>query len=194
MKTKNLTLAIVAFLFAANIFATETPKMKVVPIEENKVLIAVNHNGQIANKLSIYDQSGEIIYFKKLKKGDTGYQRIFNLEKVGDGKYEVRLQHGRTTTKKSITVNEGNVSLEQQQPEIPPVFTEVDEGINLTYLNFAKKDVTVSVYKSDQLLTTADLGSDFTIHKRINLTALNRGNYNILLACDNKEFWFSGNR
>ncbi len=191
MKTKNVIFAFVAFFFAANVFATETPKMKVIPIEETKLLIAVTQDEQAANQISISYQSGEIMYFKRLKKGTASYQSIFDFSQVDNGDYEVRLKYGKTSLKKTININDGKISVVKEKPEIPPVILKVDDGINLSYLNFAERNVYLLVYKQGQLLNESSLGSDFTILKKIDISALGKGNYDILLAVADNEYWFS---
>lgn len=191
MKTKNLIFAFVALLFAANVFATETSKMNVTPMDETKLLIAVIPDAQTANEISILNQSGDLMYFKRLKKGSAGYKRVYDLSQLVNGDYEVRLKYGKTSLTKTININDGVISLVEEKQEIPPHFLKADGGVNLTYLNFAEKNVFISVYKQGQLLQITNLGSDFTIHKKINFSALKKGKYDILLAGADKEFWFS---
>lgn len=194
MKTKLLTLVFVAIVFVANVFATEIPQMEVFPMNETKLLIAFVQETPVINQISIYSKSGDLMYVKRLKKGTNRYSQIYDLSQIENGNYEVRLKYGKTTLKKEIKISDGDVRLVKEKAELPPVFTSVSEGVNLSYMNFEKNDVSVFLYKQNELLDTANLGSEFLIHKRINLTALKKGNYDILLACADKKYWFSVQR
>jgi len=192
MKTKILILTFVAFTFTAKVFAAETPQMKVIPMVDAKLLISFNQYTPVVNTISIYSESGEMMYIKKMKKGTASYQRVYDLSKVENGNYEVTLKYGKNMLKKTIKVNDGKVTVSQEKADLPPVFTEADNGLNLTYLNFEKSDISISVYDNKrQLIKTAKLGSEFSICKKLNLAALEKGEYNILLASAEKEYWFS---
>lgn len=194
MKTKLLTTVFLTLVFTASVFATDTPQMKVIPLDNAKLLVAFIQNTPDANQLTICKESGEVMHIKRFKKGTFSYQRIYNLSKVEDGNYEVRLKYGKETLKKAITVNDGKVEEVKVNAQIPPVFSTTEKGLNLTYLNVEKNDVSLKVYDNGQLIKTAKLGSDFAIHKKINLEATEKGTYDILLASADKEYWFSVQR
>ncbi len=194
MKTKLLTFVLLTLVLTTSVFAKENAQMKVIPLNNTKLLVAFIQDSPVNNQLSICNESGEVMYIKRLKKGTFSYQQVYNLSKVADGNYEVRLKYGNEILKKSIKVSDGKVEEIKQISAIPPVFSSTENGINLTYLNAEKNEVSLHVYEEGTLIKTADLGSEYAIHKKINLAATDKGTYNILLASADKEYWFSVQR
>jgi len=194
MKTKQLILATLALVFTANVFATEIPQMNIIPLEDTKTLVAVTQDTPALNQISIISEKGETVYFKQSTKKTAGYKKIFDLSQLEDGAYTVKLKAGSATVKREMKINNGTISVEAQKSELDPFFAFDNNVVKVSYLNFEEKDVVVSVYDGTQRIHQTKLGNEFTINKGINLSKLERGEYEILLANAGKEYWFSVKR
>lgn len=195
MKTKQFFIAIMAVAFAVNVFATETPKMSIIPLKETKALITVTHETPSVNEITIADENGKIRYYKKSKNEMNGYKKIFDLSQLENGTYEVKLKVGVTTFKRGLELNNGKVSVHQQRIELDPYFSFEDNMVKVSYLNYKNEDVVVNVYNNHRkLIFSSELGNEFALHRAINLSELKSGNYDVMLASSDQEYWFSVSR
>ncbi len=190
MKTKTTIIAILMILLANNVFAVKNFKLEVKPIEESKVLINTVTKAGAKSSLDIVSESGETVYFKKLKKNDLNKQ-VFNLSNLEDGKYEVRLSNAKMTLKNEMTICNGVVTVMEQNQEIEPHFSFENDVIKISYLNFEKDKVQAMVYQSGVLIHEAYLGNEFTVNKGLNLSRLKKGKYDLCLTNGNRQYWFS---
>lgn len=196
MKTKKFFIVIVAFVFAANVFATETPKMSIIPLKDTKALVAFEQATPSVNEITITDETGKIRYYKKSKNEMKGYKKVFDLSQLENGTYVVKLKAGTTTYKTGLAINDGKVSVQKQRIEVDPYFSFKDNVVNVSYLNHRNEDVVVSVYnsKSSKLIFSANFGNEFAVQRAINLSELKSGNYDVMLASSDQEYWFSVSR
>lgn len=194
MKTKQLILATLALVFTANVFATEIPTMNIIPLEDSKTLVAVSQITPTLNEISIISEDGRTVYFKQSKKETAGYRQIFDLSNLEDGAYTVKLKAGTATVKREMQINDGTISVAAQKSELDPFFVLENNIVKVSYLNFEEKDVVVSVYNNRNLIHKSELGNEFTIHRGINISKLEKGDYEIMLANAGNEYWFSVKR
>lgn len=194
MKTKQFILVILAFVFVSNVFATETPKMNIIPLKDTKALIAISQESPTVNEISIISESGSVVYFKKSKKETAIYKQIYDFSQLENGTYEVKLKVGTTTIKNKLQINNGAVSVKAQKKEMEPFFNFANNVLKVSYLNFEKENVVVNVYNEVGLIYTYELGNDFTLHHGFDLSKLEKGNYDVMLANANKKYWFSVTR
>jgi YbbR domain-containing protein len=134
MKTKQFFTVIVALVFATNVFATETPKMNIIPLKDTKALVAVEHETSV-NEITITDETGKIRYYKKSKNEMDGYKKIFDLSQLDEGSYEVMLKAGNITVKRNLCIEKGNVTVKQSRIEMDPYFSYANNILKGSYLN-----------------------------------------------------------
>ena len=93
-----------------------------------------------------------------------------------------------------MDIKDGIVSIQQEKKELDPYFSYANNIVKVSYLNFENKDVLVKVYNKRKMIFSKDIGDEFRINRAINLSNLETGDYDIMLANNNKEFWFSVTR
>lgn len=191
MKTKQFFLLIVAVAFAANVFATDIPKMSIIALEGSKALITVQNTVPEINEVSIITEFGEILYYKKSKKEVEDYKKIFDLSQLENGNYQLILKSGTATVKNDLMIKKGQVSVLKQRNEMEPFFAYNKGQVVLSYLNFSRDEMEVQVYEKNKLIFSKDLGNEVALHRMLNLGELKMGNYDILLADAHNEYWFS---
>jgi hypothetical protein len=191
MKTKQFILAILGLVFVANVYATETPTMNIIPLKDSKTLIAVSQTTPAINEMSIISEEGRIVYFKKSKKEMASYRQIFDLSQLEDGTYQVKLKVGSVTVKRGLNIDDGAISVDEQRTTLAPYFCFDNDLLKVSYLNFSKEDVKVKIYNDTELIHTSKLGNEFTIHSGLDLSKLAKGDYNVLLANADEKYWFS---
>ena len=194
MKTKRFILIMLTVACVANVFATETPKMNVVPLKDTKALIAISQETPSIHEISIISEDGKIVYFKKSENEIDNYRQIFDLSQLENGAYKVKLRVGATTVKRGLKIDNGTISVEEAKTEFDPFFAFNDNVLEISYLNFEKEDVVVHIYSDRQLICKKKLGSEFALHQGFDLSKLNEGNYDVVLANANDEYWYSVTR
>ena len=70
-------------------------------------------------------------------------------------------------------------------------FALQDEKVILSYLNFHNEKMTVHVYDGNTRIFTKPLGNELAMHRSIDMKALTRGDYNLLLTDKHNQYWFS---
>lgn len=191
MKTKQFLLLIMAVTFVANVFATDIPKMSIIPLKDTKALVTIQHTVPDVSEISITTEKGEVVYYKKSKKEMDLYKKIFDLSQLENGNYRLTLKAGNTIVKNDLSINKGMVSVLHQRNEMEPYFAVDKNNVILSYLNFEKKEMAVHVYNTNKLVFSKKLGNDLAMHRMLNLEKLKDGHYDILLADNHNSYWFS---
>ena len=72
-----------------------------------------------------------------------------------------------------------------------PFFTFDNDNLNVSFLNAPQKNVYFNVYKNNVHIDGATLGNDLVIHKKIDLSNLEEGKYQVILTDEFKDhvFW-----
>lgn len=191
MKTKHFFLLIVAATFAANVFATDIPKMSIIPLKDSKALISIQQTVPAACVISITNHLGEVMYYKRsIKKADR-YKKIFDLSLLESGEYCFTVKSGSNTIKNDLKIKNGVVSLVNKRQDMEPYFASHNDKVILSYLNFEKESMTVRIYDAKDMVFKKKIGDEFAMHRKLDVKALKNGDYDIQLSNKHKEYWFS---
>lgn len=180
-----------AFAFAANVFATDRPKVSITPLEDKKAVVSILQETPAVNEISIFSSDGSMVYYKKSKNKFANYSQVYDLSQLEDGDYEFKMKAGLTTVKSGLKINNGKISVVAQEKVLEPFFTFSGNMLILTYLNFEKDDVKVCIYNRGNLIHSTELGNEFTLQKAFDFSKLKSGNYDVQLASANEEYWYS---
>lgn len=191
MKTKQWILAILAIIFATNVFAIETPKMNIIQLDENKALVAVTPGTPAIQELTISSDKGQVVYYRLSKKEESGLKKIFDLANLGDGSYSVKFKSGAATLKRDIEIEDGHVSVQPLQTELDPFFVFENNILKVSYLNFNQGEMAMAIYQGSCQVYQKSLGQDFTLQRGFDFSQLQKGTYDVSLACGDETYWFS---
>lgn len=192
MKTKNFVLTAMAVFVAATVFATQLPTMNVIPVQNEKALVAFETMSPATFELSLKNQRGETIYFKKSEEPVQNYKLVFDLQNLEDGNYHVNLKHGNCTLDRQITVSNGtNLKVGEEIRMFSPYFKFEDNKLQVSYLNSSQKNVFLNIFRDGQYVTGKKLGKEMCIQKALDFTKLEKGTYNVVLTNNSNEFQFS---
>lgn len=194
MKTKRIFMVLVALVIVTNVFATEKEKMSILPFENTKALVSVLNETPTANEVSISSENGKILFYKRSTRKVENYKQVFDLSRLEDGTYEFKVKAGSTTVKREMNIIDGNIQMQKPRKEIDPYFAYANNRVNISYLNFANENVTVKVFNKREMIFSADIGDEFKVNRALNLSNLETGDYDIMLANNNKKYWFSVTR
>lgn len=192
MKTRNFVLTALAILVAAAGFATQLPTMNVIPVENEKALVAFETLSPATFELSLKNQRGETVYYKKSEEPAQNYRVIFDLHNLDDGNYHVNLKHGNCTLDRKITVSNGkSIRVGEEIRMYSPYCKFENDTLRVSYLNSSQKNVFLNIFRDGQFVTGKKLGKEMCIQKAFDLSKLEKGTYEFVLANNSNEFQFT---
>jgi YbbR domain-containing protein len=192
MKTKNFVLTALALLVAATGFATQLPTMNVIPVQNEKALVAFETMSPANFELSLKNQKGETIYYKKSEKPAQNYKLVLDLHELEDGNYQVSLKHGNCTLDRQITVSKGShLRVGEEIRMFSPYYKFENNTLQVSYLNSSQKNVFLNVFRDGQYVTGKKLGKEMCIQKALDFSKLEEGTYDVVLTNNNNEFQFT---
>jgi hypothetical protein len=192
MKTKILLLTALAVFVAATGFATQLPTMNVIPVKSEKALVAFEAMSPANFELSLKNQRGETIYYKKSEEPVQNYKLVFDLQNLEDGNYHVNLKHGNCTLDRLITISNGtNLKVGEEIRMFSPYYKFENNLLQVSYLNNSQKSVFLNIFRDGQYVTGKKLGKEMCIQKVLDFSKLEEGTYDIVLTNNNNEFQFT---
>ena len=182
MKTKLWVSLALAFFIAAISYASDFPQMNVVQLEAEKALIAFESTEPSALEITLTNHNGEILFFKKTQKRYSSYKKVIDFSSLGVGNYCVCINFGNKSITRKVDVTKSEIKVGPPQRLYEPYFCLKDKKLNVSFYNCPQKQVYVNVYKSGEHVTSIKLGKDLTIQKRLDLSKLRQGEYEIVLT------------
>jgi hypothetical protein len=99
---------------------------------------------------------------------------------------DTRLSKEFEVTPKGIKVDE------KSQLRFDPYFNYADNVLKVSYLNFDGENLKLNFYdKNGDLIYQSELGKNFDVQSGYDLSALDPGEYDVVLTSNNNEFNFS---
>ncbi len=192
MKTKNLVLTAMAVFVAATGFATQLPTMNVIPVQNEKALVAFETMSPANFELTLTNRKGEVLYYKKSDEIVQNHRMVFDLHELEDGDYTVRLKHGNCTLTREITLsNHSSIKVGEEIRMFSPYYKFENNKLQLSYLNNAQKNVFVNIFKNGNYVTGKKLGKEMCIQKVLDFSKLEKGTYEVVLNNQSEEYSFT---
>ncbi len=191
MKTIKLLFTVTALVIAAIANAVEKPKMNVIPLNADRAIVAITNENAAYFELSVENENGEMVYYKQTNKPLTDYQKIYDFSNLEDGNYVLNLKVNDTQLSRSIEVASKKLVVGDSKLTFDPYFNYDNNILKLSYLNFDKRNLNLSIYNDGNLVYKTKVGSDFAISSGYDLSKLESGEYKVVLSSLNDEYAFS---
>jgi hypothetical protein len=192
MKTRNLVLTTLAVFVAAAVSATKLPTMNVIPVEQEKALVAFEAGAPAVFELPVTTDKGETVYYKKSEKPVDSYRMVFNFRDFENGTYNVSLDYNNCKISREVLIsNHRCMKIGEEIRSFGPFYKYEDNYLKISYLNQAQKNMHVNIYRNGQFVTGKKLGKDLCIHKMLDLSKLEKGTYEVVLSNRNNEYPFT---
>lgn len=182
MKTRNWVLTTLAFFIVAIGFAADLPKMNVIQVEADKALVAYDASEATPLEITLTNCHGDILYFKRTKQRYSEYQKIFDFSELGDGNYCVSVNYGNQSVNRDVNIVDDKIAVGPAQQLFEPSFKLDGDMLGISFLNSPQKPVFVNVYQDGKFVNGMKLGKDLCIQKRLDLSRLKKGEYEIVLT------------
>lgn len=182
MKTRTWILTILAFFIATVGFATEFPTMNLIPVEGDKAMLAYNAPTAATLEITLSDCNGSILYFKRTTGQENELNQIFDFSELEDGDYCMSVNYGNRSISRNLHIEGEEISVGAPMRCFEPYFTLEDKMLNVSLYNSPQKQVFVNIYKDGTHIDGFKLGKDLAIQKRIDLSRLEAGEYEVILT------------
>ena len=182
MKKINWVLATLAFFIVSVGYATDLPKMNVIPIETNKALVAFEMPSPTFLEITLTNCEGEILFFKRTKNRQNEYTEMLNFSELDKGNYNVCLNFGNRSISRDLKVSKNEIKVGPPERLFEPYFCFKSEKLQISFLNIPQKKVYLNLYKNGEHIRGYNLGKDMAIQKCFNLSKLEKGEYTVVLT------------
>ncbi len=194
MKTKYRVLTALALFISTVGFAIEKPKMDIVTTENENTLVTFESATAYPLEITICNNWGDVVYYWKGESLQNKLNQSLNLKKLGRGNYDVCLNYGGQSLNRNLTITRKDVKVGPVMELYEPFFSYENNRLNLSFLNIAQKNVYLNVYQGDDYITGVNLGNSMDIQKSIDLSNLNRGEYEVVVSEQFKDHRFLVNK
>jgi hypothetical protein len=187
---KKISLFIITiFLGAATAFASGKTSMNIIPLTADRVLVAMEQEKSSPVEVRVTDENGRLVFYKSVRSSKSDYRKIYDLSALENGRYDVVFTIDNTRTKRAIELKDDKVVVGELHYSYDPTFIFDNDNLKLTYLNFDEEDFMLKLYRNGQMVYESKLGNDFALTRGFNLSRLENGNYDVVLASGNKEYY-----
>jgi hypothetical protein len=190
MKTIKFA-AMTAFVALATFTnAVERPKLNVIPVSNERAIVAVSNERAAYMELSILASNGDVVYYRQTSDPVTSYHRLYDFKNLADGKYVLNLKINDTNVTNNFEVSPKGIKVGENRMTFDPWFAFSNNELKISYLNFDQENLYLYLYNDNGLVYHNRLGRDFSITKGFNLSKLQTGNYKAVLSSDSNNFTF----
>ncbi|QIA06852.1 hypothetical protein [Draconibacterium halophilum] len=179
---KTLFVGIFAMLITSVAMASGNLKVNMTDNESETTVMEITNAEVVNYEIELTDAWGNKIYEMNTEIPRGDFEKRYDLSGLENGTYWYFVRTGDEEVSKQLSVEYGDVEVMSMRKTVDPYFHQVGEKVNLTYLNYENEKINLYVYENSTLLKEISLGNEFTIHKRIDLSDLNPGEYSVVLT------------
>ncbi|HZH73992.1 MAG TPA: hypothetical protein VFD91_15960 [Mariniphaga sp.] len=195
MKTRDFVLTALGLLLAVTVSATKIPTLNVVPLKEQRALMAFESEKPTAVEVSLKNQKGETLYYKKSKAAVEELKLILNFKNLVDGVYDVSVELDNCKLNRQIKLTGHKVSeVGDASRTYGPYCKFEDNLLKISYLNTTQNNVLLNLYHQGKHVAGKKLGKEMCIQKAIDLSKLEKGEYSVVIGDKLNKFYFVINK
>lgn len=186
MKTiKQSMLALTIVLLSSSVFASGDMSVNFIPFNNDKALVKISNTVPGKFEIKIQNQDNDLVFHKKINSSEDNYTKLYNFSNLNNGTYNFVVSDNNETFKKTIGIENGKIKVVSKEKDEKPYFLYENNNLKFTYLNFDEKPVHLYIYNnSDETVFKTNLGTNFNMVKDLNLSKLDNGSYNVVLASE----------
>lgn len=191
MKTIITVVLALAILFAG---AVEKPRLDVYPVKDGKAVVALANENPATFVITLKANDGSTVYYNKAKESNTGYRSMFDFSALEDGAYLLSVKVNTTTIQRNIQIIDGILHVGDSELRFDPYFAFADGVLKISYLNFDKENLSVTIMDDRDVLYERELGNSFNNMLGYDLSKLGRGTYRVILAGGHEDYSYTINK
>ena len=171
--------------------AVEKPRLDIYPLSSDRAVVALFNDTPSKLEVTVKSEAGRVVYYKQTVKSDGDYRKVFDFSQLENGNYELSFKLNTTLVKRSIQVEDGALTVGVSEMRFDPFFKLEGDVLKLSYLNFDQKNLKLVFLKDREVVYETALGRDFNTIKGFDLSKLEKGRYDLLLADGNNDFYYT---
>lgn len=175
-------------------FAGGNLSIAVSNMESKKALVELSNPSLTSFEISIVDNAGETIYYKEINEKQNELAKRFDFSNLENGTYTMKVKTDDGSKEKSIMVNGKSVEFGEEITRTDPFFSYKNDQLKLSFLNHHNESTSLHLYEKGELIWTSDLQNSSVIQKGFDLSKLNSGYYQAVLASGNDVYEFQFER
>jgi hypothetical protein len=187
---KTIATIIIA-LAAMAVTAAEKPRLDVYPISEERAVVALINNQSSKHEVTVKSESGKIVYYKQTLKNDGDYRKIFDFSALENGKYELSFKLDNYLVKRNIQIEKGALKVGESEFRYDPFFRQEGDVLKLSYLNFDQNNLSLVLIKDRDVVYSTTLGREFNTVRGFDLSKLEKGRYQVVLADGTNDYYYT---
>ncbi len=182
MKTRFFILTLLAAMFTLTGNAAKIPTMKVESVDSGKALVAFDPGVAKNFEVTIKDSRGEILYYKKTETAQTDFKTVFDFSELESGIYTLCINFDNCTIYRDLVMENRKMKVGNEIRTFDPYFRLENDKLYLSHLNPALKNVYLNVYENGEQVDHKKLGNELAIHKCLDLSLLEKGDYEFIVS------------
>ena len=182
MKTRIWVVATLVLFVVATTNATNLPKMNVEPVTDEKVKVEFESTTPCPVEITVSQKNGKVVFYTQSEKRKCEFSKTFDFSELRDGLYKVCLNYGNQSVTREVLLDNSQVNIGPARRYFEPYYKVENDMLNVSFLNVSGKNVYLRVYKDGAFVSGANLGKEMCIQKRMDLSNLEKGKYNVVLA------------
>lgn len=188
MKTIGTFVLALATLIAT---AAEKPRLDIYPISAEKAVVSLMNETPARLEVTVKSERGMIVYYKQTMKSNGDYRKIYDFSNLENGKYELSFKVNTTVVKRNLEINNGTIMVGASELRYDPFFKLEGDVLKLSYLNFDQNNLRLVFMKDREVVYESTLGREFNTVRGFDLSKLQRGSYDVVLAGGNNDFYYT---
>ncbi len=140
------------------------------------------------HSLTIESEDGNYVYYNAMVESPNAFSKVFDLTRLPDGDYIVRVKVKRETVERSFKVKNGRVIVNETEAYAPVFKTEGSKALVLL-ANQANENVAIKVFSpaGEELYTTY---VNTAVRKAFDFSNVSNGNYRVVVETKDNTFAF----
>lgn len=192
MKTILKLTGVFALVAVVNVvFASGNVTLNMIPLKNEKAAVAISTLSNSNFNVTIADDKGQVFYYQENADQGDVYQKVYNFENLEDGIYKLTVLSDGITTERQFQKLHGRILVGDEKTSLEPFFGFEGDLLRCSFLNFNNDKVTLHFYGKNGELLSKQLGKEFSIQQALNLSKLEKGNYEAVLSAGNKQFSYN---
>lgn len=171
--------------------ATEKPRLDIYPLSAEKAVVSLVNETPAKLEVTVKSASGVIVYYKQTLKSNGDYRKVFDFSNLENGKYELSFKVNTTLVKRDLDIKNGTIAVSDSELRYDPFFKLEGDVLKLSYLNFDQNNLKLVFMKDREVVYESTLGREFNTVRGFDLSKLQKGNYNVVLADGSNDFYYN---
>ena len=182
---KTLFVGLMAMLSVSVAFASGNLKVNLASNNPEAAVVEITNSKMVNYEIGLFDQYGNKLYKMETKVPKSELKKRYDFSNLEDGVYWYTVKIDNEKVTKQLSIKNGAIEVIDVRKFVEPYIQHNAEHVDLSLLNYEKENVKLYVYdKNRTVLAETELGNDFSIHKRLDLSELRPGYYELVIAND----------